>query len=160
MDPETAPFHLTDEQWQILQPLFPPPPPPGSPGRPPADPRAVLEGILWKMITAAPWYQLPYCYPSYQTCKRRVAQWMRNGLMHEILGTLHLDLCQRGGLDPKEAFKDGRLQFVNRFGRKELIVDPALQGTWQLGTALIFVRLIVSRIHLLPGVSPKRAFTL
>jgi transposase len=112
------------------------------------------------MITAAPWYQLPYCYPSYQTCKRRVAQWMRNGLMHEILGTLHLDLCQRGGLDPKEAFKDGRLQFVNRFGRKELIVDPALQGTWQLGTALIFVRLIVSRIHLLPGVSPKRAFTL
>lgn len=59
MNPNTAPFHLTDEQWQILRPLFPPPPPAGSPGCPPADPRAVLEGILWKLITSSPWHQLP-----------------------------------------------------------------------------------------------------
>lgn len=157
MEPNTAPFHLTDEQWQILRPLFPPPPPAGSPGRPPADPRAVLEGILWKMITSSPWHQLPRCYPSHQTCKRRCTQWIRNGLLRKILEALGSDLAQRGGLVPLEAFDDGRLQFTTRFGRKELIADSNLQGTWQFNTARIFIRLAVSKIQMLPGVSRKSA---
>ena len=39
---------LTNEQWERLEPLIPPPKrKPAGPGRPPRDPRDVLNGILW-----------------------------------------------------------------------------------------------------------------
>ena len=64
---------LTDQQWQLLQPLFNehyPQPTPRSlevGGRPPIDPRPILDAILWKIRNNAPWYDLPRRYPSYQT---------------------------------------------------------------------------------------------
>ena len=44
---------LTDEQWEILEPLIPTPPRrEDGRGRPWRDPRDVLNGILWILRTA------------------------------------------------------------------------------------------------------------
>jgi transposase len=63
---------LTDEQWDLLEPLIPQPPRrKDGRGRPWRDPRDVLNGILWILRTGAPWKDLPERYPPYQTCHRR-----------------------------------------------------------------------------------------
>ena len=60
---------LTDEQWQVLQPLIPEPPrTEDGRGRPWRDPRDVLNGVLRILRTGAPWKDLPERYPPYQTC--------------------------------------------------------------------------------------------
>ena len=60
-------YHLTDEQWQVIEPLIPPPSSAATRGRPPINERAVLDGIFWKIINASAWYHLPSEYPSWQT---------------------------------------------------------------------------------------------
>lgn len=63
---------LTDEQWEVLEPLIPNPPRRADGrGRPWRDSRDVLNGILWVLRTGAPWHDLPERYPPYQTCHRR-----------------------------------------------------------------------------------------
>ena len=46
---------LTDEQWNVLQPLIVYPPI----GRPPENERRTINGILWILKTGAPWRDLP-----------------------------------------------------------------------------------------------------
>ena len=71
---------LTDEQWEVLEPLLPEPPRRADgKGRPWREPRDVLNGILWVLRTGAPWRDLPERYPTYQTCHRRFQQWARDG---------------------------------------------------------------------------------
>ena len=97
---------LTDEQWAVVAPLFPP----SSPylrGRPPLDDRAILNAILWKLSRNAAWYALPACYPSHQTCYRRYCQWRRLGLLDNLVAVLLHDLEERGGLHPIQAHNDG-----------------------------------------------------
>ncbi len=68
---------LTDEQWEILEPLIPVPPRRADgKGRPWRDPRDVLNGVLWILRTGAPWHDLPERYPPYQTCHRRFQRWV------------------------------------------------------------------------------------
>jgi transposase len=38
--------------------------------------------------TGAPWADLPDRYPSYQTCHRRFQQWVRCGVLKDILSVL------------------------------------------------------------------------
>src|SRR5215204_1199464 len=72
---------LTDEQWEVLEPLIPDPPQrEDSRGRPWRDPRDVLNGILWILRTGAPWKDLPERYPPYQTCHRRFQRWIEEGV--------------------------------------------------------------------------------
>ncbi len=99
---------LTDEQWALIQPLIPPTSP-HSRGRPPADPRATLNGILWKLRLGATWYNLPpYAgdrYPSWQTCYHRYRRWQPSGLMEQIFRLLYQDLRDRAGLDLFQALQ-------------------------------------------------------
>jgi transposase len=77
---------LTDEQWQLLEPLIPQPPRRSDGrGRPWRSTREVLNGILWVLRTGAPWKDLPERYPSYQTCHRRFQQWVRDGTVEKVL---------------------------------------------------------------------------
>jgi transposase len=60
---------LTDEQWGLIEPLFPQSKRRADKrGRPPASNRACLEGILWILQTGAAWRFLPDEFPSPSTC--------------------------------------------------------------------------------------------
>jgi transposase len=48
----------------------------------------VLNGILWVLGTGAQWRELPNEYSPYQTCHRRLQQWVREGRLECILRVL------------------------------------------------------------------------
>jgi len=136
---------LTDEQWRLIEPCLPPLPPP-HPGRPPRDGRAVLNGILWKIRTREPWYNMPPAYPSHQTCYRYYLKWQRTGLLKKIYAILAEDLRSRGGLDLPQAVRDGIIPLVPEGSRWHLRIPPQYQGTWQLATALLFLSLAIEKL--------------
>ncbi len=137
---------LTDEQWQLVRPLLPPPSLMLH-GRPPLDDRLILDGILWKVSTNAPWYDMPAVYPSHQTCYRRYRLWKRLGVFPLVLSTLYQDLRLRGGLDFIQALRQGLIGFEPRPRGWEITVAPSLEGTWQLATALIFTGQVLKEIN-------------
>lgn len=98
---------LSEEQWNILDPLIPNPKRRNDGrGRPWKSRRSVLNGILWVLCTGAPWAYLPDQYPFFQTCHRRFQQWVRAGVMKAIMEALALNLKDRDAIDVKEAFID------------------------------------------------------
>jgi transposase len=99
---------LTDEKWALIEPFLPKPARRKDGRRRPwRENRAVLAGILWILRTGAPWANFPDQYPSYQTCHRRFQQWVRCGVLKDILSVLAEALHDEGCLDLQEAFIDG-----------------------------------------------------
>ena len=99
-------WELSDEQWELLEPVLRPPRRADKRGRPWHDTRAVLNGVLWVLGTGAQWRELPEKYPPFQTCHRRFQQWVRNGKLEEALRRLARHLYERGQLDLEEGFVD------------------------------------------------------
>jgi transposase len=76
----------------------------------------VLNGILWVLRTGAPWADLHEGYPSFQTCHRRFQQWVRSGVMKEILEALASYLRLKGVIDVREAFIDASFAPAKKVG--------------------------------------------
>lgn len=90
---------VTDELWEIIQPLLPPAKPRRKryPGRKPIDDRKALTGILFILKTGTAWEDLPAelgC-GSGMTCWRRLRDWQGAGvwaLLHQtLLSLLHAE---------------------------------------------------------------------
>lgn len=45
----------------------------------------MINGILWKLRTGAPWRDLPKRYGPWQTCADRLYRWRRDGTWDRIL---------------------------------------------------------------------------
>ena len=56
-------WELTDEQWEMIEPVLRPARRSDNRGRPWHDTRAVLNGVLWVLGTGAQWRELPEKYP-------------------------------------------------------------------------------------------------
>ena len=99
---------LTDEQWELIEPLLPEPKRrKDNRGRPWASNRACLEGILWVLRTGAPWRFLADQYPSPATCWRRLKQWEEEGVWLDAWRALLGALDGEGLLKWEESFLDG-----------------------------------------------------
>lgn len=87
---------VSDQLWDLLAPLIPPPPPAknGRSGRPRIEDRDVLEGILFVVHHGIAWKNLPaeLGYGSGVTCWRRLRSWQEAGvwetLHHSVLHEL------------------------------------------------------------------------
>jgi len=73
---------LTDRAWTQIAPLLPVNK--GRCGRW-ADHRRVVNGILWKLRTGSPWWDLPERYGPWQTCYDRLLRWRRDGTWDRLL---------------------------------------------------------------------------
>jgi transposase len=73
---------LTDRAWATIEPLLPRN---GGRGGQWRDHRTVINGILWKLRTGAPWRDLPERYGPWQTCVDRLSRWRREGLWDRLL---------------------------------------------------------------------------
>src|SRR3954451_241773 len=88
---------LTDEQWALLAEFFPPRKPKrGGRWR---DDRPLLNGVLWRLNTGAPWRDLPDRYGRWKTVHDRSTKLRRSGLLDRILGGPQLRLDERGLID-------------------------------------------------------------
>ena len=73
---------LTDTAWEQIAPVLP------SNGRRSGqwhDHRRVVNGILWKLRTGAPWRDLPERDGSWQTCHSRLVRWRPDGTWDHLL---------------------------------------------------------------------------
>ena len=77
---------LTEAMWGKLAPLLPPER--GGMGRPRFSNRLMVEAILWKHRTGAPWRDLPENYGPYTTCYNRFVRWRQAGIWRRIMETL------------------------------------------------------------------------
>lgn len=89
-----APPIVSDELWQIVEPLLPVEPPKPKGGRPRIPDRKCLAGVLFVLRTGLPWEDLPQelgC-GSGMTCWRRLRDGQAAGvwkqLQHELLNRL------------------------------------------------------------------------
>jgi putative transposase len=88
---------LTDEQYALVEPFLPPP---KKMGRPPADLRAVLNGILYLVRTGCQWRLLPKDFPPWSTVHTWYRRWRKDGTWERIHEALRQQVRRRAGRDP------------------------------------------------------------
>ena len=84
---------VSDELWEIIEPLLPPEPPKPRGGRPRLEDRAALSGIIFVLKSGIPWEMLPQemgC-GSGVTCWRRLREWQEEAEVWERLHQVLLD---------------------------------------------------------------------
>ena len=101
-----ARWELTDEQWEVVEPVLREARRADNRGRPWHETRAVLNGVFWVLGTGAQWRELPEKYPPFQTCHRRFQQWISSGKLEQALKLLARLLYEQGKLNLDEAFVD------------------------------------------------------
>ena len=72
---------LTNTAWVQIEPLLPV----SGRGGQWRDHRQVLNGILWKLRTGAPWRDLPKRYGPWKTAHERLRKWTMDGTWERLL---------------------------------------------------------------------------
>ena len=139
---------LTEDQWNVISDILPTDPVRRDKrGRPWSDRRQVINGVLWILRTGAPWKDLPERYGKYQTVHRRFQNWVRSGVLEQVLLAIAQDLKDRGGLDLRECFIDGTFVPAKKGGAAS--GQPSAgraRRSWQLPTAMAFLSPYAQRV--------------
>ena len=105
---QSYPSDLSDEEWQLLEPLLPAP---GSTGRPIKYPRReVVNGIRYVLRTGCAWRMLPHDLPPWRTTFHYFRTWRRDGTMERIHEALRerLRLAEGRDASPSGAIVDSQ----------------------------------------------------
>jgi transposase len=103
---------LTDEQWDCIAAVFPPP---AKTGRPRADLRKMVDGILWILRTGAPWRDLPEEeYGPWETVYTWFDAWTSDGTFDEILDRLKAAMTETEAFDHELWCIDGTVVRAHR----------------------------------------------
>jgi transposase len=95
---------VSDAAWARLQPLLPPR---RAGGKRRKDDRPVIDGILWKLATGAPWRDLPERYGPWPSVYTRVRRWTRAGVWDRIFAAVQRQADAAGHVDWAVHFVDG-----------------------------------------------------
>jgi len=88
---------LSEKQWQKFKEYLPPQKP--ETGRPAEDHRKIINGILWKVRTGAPWRDIPERYGPWATIYSRFRRWRDAGVWDRILSELQAESDTEGHVD-------------------------------------------------------------
>jgi len=106
-------WRVTNALWERVGDLLADPPRRfRHPGRCRYSPRQCLEGILYVLFTDTPWLQVPYRelgLPSGETCRRRLEEWARRGVLVELIRHLQEQLAGADKLDWSRVIVDASL---------------------------------------------------
>ena len=140
---------LSNDQWKILEPLFPVQQKSPKGGRLPHSMREILQGVLWVMRVGARWGDLPTPkgYPSGSTCYRHFRKWVELGIFDKIIRTLVEDLKNRGKIDLTETFIDTTFvkakKGVKKWVKSRVVKAPR---SWQSLTIDLFLSPCLLRV--------------
>jgi len=119
---EPLQWRVSDRLWERLEPVLADPPRRFRyPGRSRYPARACLEGILYVLYTDTPWLQVPYRelgLPSGETCRRRLEEWTRRGLLAQALAVLQGQLAGADKLDWSRVIVDASLVEAKKGARR------------------------------------------
>jgi transposase len=79
---------LTEAEWRILKGLLPIDAANRGRGRRPEQNRSVINGILWRLRTGAPWRDVPAKYGNWNTIYRRFRRWSEAEVWETMAVTL------------------------------------------------------------------------
>jgi transposase len=83
---------LTDREWEIIEPLLPK----KKRTKPPTwSKREILDGIFYQLKNGCNWGDLPKNLPPYSTVFWHYKQWRAEGVIEEIMKTLHGQVRQQ-----------------------------------------------------------------
>jgi len=111
---------VTDELWELIEPLLPPEPPKPRGGRPRVEDRAALAGIIFVLKSGIPWEMLPQemgC-GSGSTCWRRLRDWEEAGVWEKLHRVLLDRLGEADEIDWERASLDSASVPAKRGARK------------------------------------------
>ena len=130
---------LSDEQWNLIEDLFPIRKMTHAGGRPPIPPRPCLEGILWVLISGARWKDLPTHFPSPATCWRRLKEWTEAGIFQKAWSRLLHRLDGVKSIRWEEAMADGTFSPAKKGGFASARPSGAKEPrscSWSMAAAL------------------------
>ena len=70
-------WDVSEAEWRLLEPLLPER---GRKSRPAFDNRQIVNGILWRIRTGAPWRDLPEKHGQWMTVYQRFRRWSEAGI--------------------------------------------------------------------------------
>lgn len=111
---------VTDELWEVVEPLLPRRKTGHRMGRPPLSDRAALTGILFVLKTGIPWENLPQemgC-GSGMSCWRRLRDWHRAGVFRRLHCRLLGELRRAGQIDWSRGLVDSASVRAMHGGKK------------------------------------------
>lgn len=82
VDQRSYPTDLTDEQWNRLREMLPPPKPGGRPRA--VDLRQVMNAMLYLERAGCAWRMLPHDFPPWQTVYTYFRNWRREGVWDQL----------------------------------------------------------------------------
>ncbi|MCX7689136.1 MAG: transposase, partial [Fimbriimonadales bacterium] len=94
----TYEFCLTDQQWQLIEPLLPKR---VYGTKPKHHPRDILNAILYILTTGCAWRHLPKHFPPYTTVSYHFHRWKRLGVWEQIYAHLREAVRLAHGKDPQ-----------------------------------------------------------
>jgi transposase len=101
---------VTDELWERIEPLLPPPKPRRFrfPGRRPLDYRKILTGIVFVLKTGINWEDLPaeLGWGCGRTCKHYLTIWQKAGIWERLHALLLAELREADSIDWSRAAAD------------------------------------------------------
>ena len=95
---------LTDDQWNLIADVFPPP---AKTGRPPKDRRLIMDGILWVLRTGSPWRDMPEEFGPWETYFGCFDRWNDDGTWTKIVRWLRAMQIDLGAIDQELWCVDG-----------------------------------------------------
>ena len=92
---------LTEVEWRILRVLLPVEGKSGkrARGRPPEDNRSIINGILWRLRTGAPWRDVPEKYGKWNSIYRRFRRWSTCGVWESVATALAETMAESAHYD-------------------------------------------------------------
>ncbi len=95
----------------------------------------LLNGMLWRLKTGAPWRDLPERYGKWQTVYSRFRRWQRLGVWQRILTTLQREGDAAGELDWTLHFVDGSVVRAHQHAAGAKKGDPKPWGGARVASA-------------------------
>src|SRR6266568_3721882 len=89
------PTDLTDRQWDCIKELIPAAKPGGRPRS--LEMRAVVNAILYMVVSGCQWRMLPREYPAWQSVSTYFQQWRDDGTWQRLHDTLRAQVRERAG---------------------------------------------------------------
>ena len=108
-------WRVPDALWALVAPIIDRLDPPKSRGRRRAEPRAILDAVIFRLRTGCQWNRLPAELPDDSTVHRTFQRWVRLGVLGAIWAALVRECDELGGVDWRWQAADGAMGKA-RFG--------------------------------------------
>lgn len=120
----TRQHELTDTQWDKIKLLLPPEKP--KTGRTNHDHWTLLNGLIWRAKTGAPWRDLPEGYGKWKTMYSRWLRWRDAGVWQQVWEALLQNTEQEEEVDWAIHFIDSTMVRVHQHaaGAKKVRRQP------------------------------------